>query len=101
MRGTRTCSHTASAPTCMPPTIYPPGAQAFFLFVYLVAPLNILAVKLAVEVCDALAAVLTIVLLRRRGLDLRRVLVYWWSPIPVVEFAFNAHVDAVAIVWTL
>jgi hypothetical protein len=29
------------------------------------------------------------------------VLVYWWSPIPVVEFAFNAHVDAVAIVWTL
>jgi hypothetical protein len=83
------------------PTIYPPGAQAFFLLVSLIAPLNILAVKLAVEVCDALAALLSIVLLRRRGLDLRRVLVYWWSPIPVVEFAFNAHVDAVAIVWTL
>jgi hypothetical protein len=83
------------------PTIYPPGAQAFFLLVYLVAPLNIFTVKAAIEVCDALSAVLTMVLLRRYGLDARRVLIYWWSPIAVVEFASSAHVDAVAILWTL
>jgi Glycosyltransferase family 87 len=83
------------------PTIYPPGAQAFFLLVYLVAPLNIFAVKAAIEVCDVLSAVLAMALLRRYGLDRRRVLIYWWSPIAVVEFASSAHVDAVAILWTL
>jgi hypothetical protein len=29
------------------------------------------------------------------------VILYWWSPIPVLEFAFSAHLDVEAIVWTL
>ncbi len=83
------------------PTIYPPAAQAMFLLAYAVAPLNIFGVKAVIEICDALAALLTLALLRRRGLDLRRVILYWWAPLPVIEFAFSGHVDAEAILWTL
>jgi len=108
--------HTPSDPALLPlrdgaiwpqlnwrtsPTIYPPGAQAFFLLVYLVAPLNIFAVKAAMVLCDAGVALLALVLLRRRRLDARRVLIYWWSPLPVLEFALNGHLDVVAILLTL
>ncbi len=83
------------------PTIYPPGAQLLFLLIYLIKPLSIGALKTGLEVCDALVAVLTLLLLRRHRLDLRRVMVYWWGPIPILEFAFNQHVDVAVIVWTL
>jgi hypothetical protein len=83
------------------PTIYPPGAQVLFLLISLVQPLSMGALKAGLEVCDALVAVFTLLLLRRHRLDPRRVLVYWWSPIPILEFAFSAHVDVAAIVWML
>jgi hypothetical protein len=83
------------------PTIYPPGAEAMFLLIYWLKPLSMGALKAGIEVCDGLVAVLTMLLLRRHRLDTRRVLLYWWSPIPVLEFAFNAHLDAEVIVWTL
>nr|MBF6590646.1 DUF2029 domain-containing protein [Ktedonobacterales bacterium] len=83
------------------PTIYPPGAQILYLLMYRLAPLNIWGVKAVIEACDVGIAALMLVLLRRHGLDLRRVIVYWWSPIPVLEFASSAHVDAAAIFWTL
>jgi hypothetical protein len=82
------------------PTIYPPGAQVFFLIVHAVAPLNIEAVKLAMTCCDLGIGLVTLLLLRQQRMDLRRVIVYWWSPIPVLEFVYNAHLDAVAILWT-
>ncbi len=83
------------------PTIYPPGAQMLFLLIYLIKPLSIGALKTGLEMCDGLVAVLLLLLLRRHRLDLRRVLVYWWSPIPMLEFAFNQHLDVAVIVWTL
>jgi hypothetical protein len=83
------------------PTIYPPGAELLFMLIYLIQPLSMGALKAGLEVCDALVAVLTLLLLRRHRLDLRRVIIYWWSPIPILEFAFSAHLDVAAIVWTL
>lgn len=83
------------------PTIYPPGAQMLFLLIYALKPLSLGALKFGLEVCDALVALLTLLLLRRHKLDLRRVIVYWWSPIPIIEFAYNAHLDVAAIVWIL
>jgi len=29
------------------------------------------------------------------------VIIYWWSPIPIIEFAYSAHLDVAAIVWML
>ncbi len=83
------------------PTIYPPAAEIFYLLIGLVAPLNIGALKAGIVLCDIGSGALTLVLLRRFGLDQRRVLLYWWSPIPILEFAYSAHVDALAILLTL
>ncbi len=83
------------------PTIYPPGAQLLFLAVHVIAPLNVWAMKAAMELCDVLVAGLTLVLLRQHGLDLRRVIVYWWNPIPILEYCYTGHLDAAATLWTL
>jgi hypothetical protein len=83
------------------PTIYPPGAEGFFALVGLVAPLNLGAMKLAMVLCDAVAGVLTWILLRRRGLDPRLAIISWWNPLPILEFALNGHLDALAIALTL
>jgi hypothetical protein len=83
------------------PTLYPPAAQGLFLLTYLLDPRDIYGVKLAMTVCDALAFVVTLALLRERRLDRRRALLYWWAPIPILEFAWNGHVDAEAILFTL
>jgi Glycosyltransferase family 87 len=79
------------------PTIYPPGAQVYFLLIHAVAPLNIEAVKLAMALCDLGIGVVTLLLLRQQRMDRRRVIVYWWSPIPILEFVYNDHLDAVAV----
>jgi hypothetical protein len=83
------------------PTIYPPGAELSFLLIYWIKPLSMGALKAGLEIADGLVALLTTLLLRRHKLDTRRVILYWWSPIPVLEFAFSAHLDVEAIVWML
>ncbi len=83
------------------PTIYPPGAQFFFLLIYKIAPLNIFAMKAGIALCDIAAGAGTIMLLWLRGLDFRRLILYWWSPIPILEFAWSAHIDAAALFWTI
>lgn len=77
-------------------TIYPPTAQLSF---FAIERLNdsILAMKLAMLSFDVLAIGCLIILLRRRGLPVTRVLLYAWHPLPVWEFAGTGHVDAVAI----
>jgi Glycosyltransferase family 87 len=82
-------------------TIYPPGAQILYLAVHAVAPLNVYAIKAAMALCDVLVGGLTLLLLRQQGLDPRRVIVYWWNPIPILEFTYTGHVDAAATLWTL
>jgi alpha-1,6-mannosyltransferase len=82
-------------------TIYPPGAQLYFLLIHLVAPLSMGGIKAGMALADMASAALTGVILWQRNLDLRRVLLYWWCPLVVIEIAGNAHVDVVALAWTL
>jgi hypothetical protein len=83
------------------PTIYPPGAEALFTLVNLLTPLSFGAWKAVLALCDLATGGLMIFALRQRGLDPRRAILYWWSPLPLLEFALNAHLDAVAILLTL
>lgn len=83
------------------PTIYPPGAQAIFVLSYLLAPSNLFFLKgifvgFDMVTCGALA-----LLLMRKGLDPRRVIIYAWCPLPIVEFAVQGHLDAAAITFTV
>src|SRR5437588_11698632 len=83
------------------PTLYPPAAQAVYLLSYLIAPDNLVVFKgilvlLEIVTCGALIA-----LLRSRGLDPSRCLIYAWCPLPIVEFAMQGHHEAITLVFTM
>lgn len=83
------------------PTIYPPAAQAVFLVSYLLAKSNLFFLKGIFLLFDMATCVLLIVFLKRKGIDQRRVLLYAWCPLPIVEFAIQGHVDVIAATFVL
>jgi hypothetical protein len=83
------------------PTIYPPGAQAVFLLSYLLAPANLYFLKGLFVLFDMGTCIALIVLLGRKRLDQRRVILYAWCPLPIVEFAIQGHVDVITLTFTM
>ncbi|MFI7355503.1 glycosyltransferase 87 family protein [Streptomyces avidinii] len=80
-------------------TIYPPVAEAYFLAVDRLSPegarhkpLQIGAGLLSLGVTGAL-----LLILRRRGRDLRRAAYWAWCPAVPVEAVNNAHVDVLGV----
>lgn len=76
-------------------TVYPPAAQAIFTLAAAVTP-GVFGMKVMIAAFDALAIVTLILLLRTAGRDPAELLIYAWLPLPVWEFAGNAHIDGVA-----
>ncbi len=58
---------------------------------------TVLLMKLPSLLFDLGVAVLLILLLQRLGQPATRVVVYWWSPLTVVEFAASGHNDSIAL----
>ena len=83
------------------PTIYPPGAQAVYLLSYLLAPANLYFLKGLFVIFDMVTCIALIVLLGRKGLDQRRVILYAWCPLPIIEFAIQGHVDVITLTFTI
>ena len=83
------------------PTIYPPGAQAVYLLSYLLAPANLFFLKGLFVIFDMVTCVALIVFLGRKGLDQRRVILYAWCPLPIIEFAIQGHVDVITLTFTI
>lgn len=83
------------------PTIYPPGAEGIYLLSYLFAPANLYFMKGLFVVFDLITCGSLMLLLQRKGLDPRRALLYAWSPLPIVEFAIQGHVDVVTLMFTM
>jgi hypothetical protein len=83
------------------PTIYPPGAQAIYLFSYILAPANLYFLKGIFLIFDMVTCLALIVLLGRKGLDQRRVILYAWCPLPIIEFAIQGHVDVITLTFTI
>jgi hypothetical protein len=79
------------------PSIYPPGAQFFYWLVGLVAPGSIYGLKVEMALFHLLSGAVLALLLVRRGRDPRLAAIYLWAPLPIVEFALNGHVDAIAV----
>lgn len=78
-------------------TPYPPAAQAVFALTYRLAPESIKAQQIVAAIADLLAVGALLLLLGRLGLPRERVLLYAWSPLPVLHFAHSAHNDALMI----
>src|SRR5947207_1018864 len=83
------------------PTIYPPGAQVVYLLSYLLAPANLYFLKDLFVIFDMATCVALIVLLERKGLDQRRVILYAWCPLPIIEFAIQGNVDVITLTFTI
>ncbi len=83
------------------PTIYPPGAQAVFLLSYLLAGSNLYFLKGIFLIFDMVTCGALVIYLKRKGLDPRRVLLYAWCPLPVIEFAVNGHVDVISLTFSI
>jgi hypothetical protein len=77
-------------------TIYPPLAQGFFLLVCALHP-GLLAMKAALVLVESGLILLLLRILRQRGQDPRRVVLYAWNPLPVIEVAGNGHLDVLAV----
>jgi hypothetical protein len=77
------------------PTIYPPIAQMVF---YLVATVkqSLPGIKTAMVLFDIITIFVLIRLLMLAGRPPVQVLLYAWHPLPIWEFAGNAHIDAAA-----
>src|SRR5712691_2181206 len=83
------------------PTIYPPGAQAIYLLSYLLAQANLYFLKGIFLIFDMITCIALIILLGRKGLDQRRVILYAWCPLPIIEFAIQGHVDVITLTFTI
>src|SRR5579859_3655750 len=83
------------------PTIYPPGAEAIYVLSYLLAPSNLFFLKGIFIVFDMVTCGALALLLARRGLDPRRVIIYAWCPLPVVEFAIQGHMDVITLMFMI
>ena len=82
------------------PTIYLPVAQGVFALSYLLAPSNLFALKGLFVVYDMVTCGALTWLLARKGLDPRRVILYGWCPLPIIEYALQGHVDLLTIMLT-
>lgn len=72
---------------------YLPAAQLLFALVYRVAPGSALVFQVVATILDLFIGWLVMDLLGWLGSPRRRVLIYLWNPLVVVEFAHGAHVD--------
>lgn len=78
-------------------TPYPPGAEVVFSVTYYLAGPDIRARQASAAIADLLVIAALLALLARLKLPRERVLIYAWSPLPVLHFAHSAHNDALMI----
>ena len=80
---------------------YLPGAQIVFAPLAFVFPLKPLFLQATMVVFDLLSGLLIAQLLMMAQLPRRRLLLYLWNPLVIVEIAHSAHIDAWMIFLTL
>ncbi len=82
-------------------TIYPPLAQGLFAFSTLLFGDSLTGLKFLLVLCDIGSLGILLLLLRRLGLPPEGILVYAWSPLPVLYFGLDGHVDSLGILLML
>ncbi|MFI8520783.1 glycosyltransferase 87 family protein [Streptomyces sp. NPDC085481] len=83
-------------------TIYPPAAEGWFLLVHAVSPADARhkALQTGAAVLSLAVTSLLVFALRRRG-DPRQAALWAWSPAVPVEAVNNAHVDVLAVLFSV
>ena len=74
------------------PTIYPPLAQAFFAMTAAISE-RLGTIKMGLIALDMGLCLLLARFLALRSMDPRRILIYAWHPLPLIEIAGSGHID--------
>jgi len=78
-------------------TVYPALAQLFFLLSHTLFGDSIAGLKFLLVCMDTLTMIFLLMFLRSKGSDVVPLIVYAWSPLPIVYFGLDGHVDALGI----
>ncbi len=78
-------------------TVYPAGAQLFFMIAHALAGNSLYALKGILVLFDILTMLLLIGLMRSYGLEEIRFFVYAWNPLVVYEVAQGGHLEGLVI----
>ena len=81
-------------------TMYPPLTELMFRATYRISD-SVIAMKLPALLFDTVSAATLMLLLARLGLPSTRLLIYYWCPVTVVEFAASGHNDSIAVFFLL
>lgn len=82
-------------------TIYPPLAQGLFFGSHLLFGESISGLKFLLILCDLATIMLLLKLLARFDMNPETVVLYAWSPLPIMYFALDGHIDALGIPFVL
>ncbi len=78
-------------------TLYPALAEGLFLFSHKLFGESAAGLKLLLAGLDCLTILLLCVLLRRYGRSQLSLVLYAWSPLPILYFGLDGHIDALGI----
>lgn len=78
-------------------TIYPPYSQWIFLLAYLIAGESVIGIKILLLISEIFTILLIYLTLKNFRLNEKYVLVYALSPLPILQFFIDAHVDGFGI----
>uniref|UniRef100_A0A832G0X4 Uncharacterized protein n=1 Tax=Ignavibacterium album TaxID=591197 RepID=A0A832G0X4_9BACT len=78
-------------------TIYPPFSQWMFLIAYLIAGESVLGIKLLLLISEFLTIVLIFLSLKNFKINEKYSLIYALSPLPILQFFIDAHLDGFGI----
>ncbi|MDQ6781090.1 MAG: glycosyltransferase 87 family protein [Candidatus Eremiobacteraeota bacterium] len=86
--------HNVDADWRSMPSLYPPLALALFAVSATFSQADLTVTKILMELGDVITLVLVLQLLREHGLPRGRAVLYAWSPLVLIEFAWSAHLEA-------
>lgn len=78
-------------------TIYPPFSQWMFLIAYLIAGESLWGIKLLLLISEILTIVLIFLSLKNFKINEKYSLIYALSPLPILQFFIDAHLDGFGI----
>lgn len=78
-------------------TIYPPFSQWMFFLAYLISGESLWGIKLLLLLSEILTVVLIFLTLKNFNLNEKYSLIYALSPLPIIQFFIDAHVDGFGI----
>lgn len=80
-------------------SIYPPAAQVFFLLGYLIGGDSFLGIKILLLISEILTVIFICLSLKLLDKPLSLSLIYFLSPLPILQFMCDAHIDGLGVMF--